>query len=634
VELLFSGKTLISTGARMPAPGRSGAIIMQNRAAPIEDPSRETPPMSSNDSTPQAPADNAAGEGRPAGMSKGLTSYGDAGFSLFLRKAFIKGAGYTDRALDRPVIGITNTGSAYNPCHGNAPQLIEAVKRGILMAGGLPMDFPTISIHESFTAPTSMYLRNLMSIDTEELLRAQPMDAVVLIGGCDKTVPAQLMGAASAGLPAVQLITGSMLTGSHRSERVGACTDCRRYWAKFRAEEIDAEEVADVNNQLVASVGTCSVMGTASTMACIAEALGMTVPGGASPPAVTADRMRAAEQSGVLAVEAARNRLTIDKILTAKAFENAMRVLLAIGGSTNGIVHLTAIAGRMGYDIDMRALDRMGRETPVLLDLKPSGQHYMEDFHHAGGMATLLRELKPLLHLDALTVTGRTLGEEIERAGPGFKQDVVRSAANPIYREGGIAVLEGNLAPGGAIIKQSAANPALMEHEGRAVVFENAADLAARIDLPDLDVNADDILVLKNIGPKGAPGMPEAGYMPIPLKLAKAGVKDMVRISDGRMSGTAFGTIVLHVVPESAVGGPLAFVQNGDRIRLSVARRELTLLVADAELARRASANPVKVPTAERGYRKLFLETVMQADKGADFDFMRPAQARGSIPSR
>ncbi len=590
--------------------------------------------MSSNASKPQAPANNAAGGSQPSGMSKGLTSYGDAGFSLFLRKAFIKGAGYTDRALDRPVVGITNTGSAYNPCHGNAPQLIEAVKRGVLMAGGLPMDFPTLSIHESFAAPTSMYLRNLMSIDTEELLRAQPMDSVVLIGGCDKTVPAQLMGAASAGLPAVQLITGSMLTGSHRSERVGACTDCRRYWAKFRAEEIDAEEVADVNNQLVASVGTCSVMGTASTMACIAEALGMTVPGGASPPAVTADRMRAAEQSGVLAVEIARNRLTIDKILTAKAFENAMRVLLAIGGSTNGIVHLTAIAGRMGYDIDMKALDRMGRETPVLLDLKPSGQHYMEDFHHAGGMATLLRELKPLLHLDALTVTGRTLGEEIERAGPGFKQDVVRSAANPIYREGGIAVLEGNLAPGGAIIKQSAANPALMEHEGRAVVFENAADLALRIDAPDLDVNADDILVLKNIGPKGAPGMPEAGYMPIPLRLAKAGVKDMVRISDGRMSGTAFGTIVLHVIPEAAVGGPLAYVQNGDRIRLSVAKRELALLVSAEELARRAAANPVKVPTAERGYRKLFLETVTQADKGVDFDFLRAAEHRGSVPAQ
>ena len=579
------------------------------------------------------PASGMSGNTVPAsGMSKGLTSYGDTGFSLFLRKAFIKGAGYSDRALDRPVIGITNTGSAYNPCHGNAPQLIEAVKRGVLMAGGLPMDFPTISIHESFAAPTSMYLRNLMSIDTEELIRAQPMDAIVLIGGCDKTVPAQLMGAASAGLPAIQLITGSMLTGSHRSERVGACTDCRRYWAKFRAEEIDAEEVADVNNQLVASVGTCSVMGTASTMACIAEALGMTVPGGASPPAVTADRIRVAEETGVQAVEIARKRLGIDQILTAKAFENAMRVLLAIGGSTNAIIHLTAIAGRCGFEVDLKALDRMGRETPVLLDLKPSGQHYMEDFHHAGGMATLLRELKPLLHLDALTVTGRTLGEEIEAAGPGFKQGVVRPFNNPIYANGGIAVLDGNLAPEGCIIKASAADAKLMEHEGRAGVFEIAADMAARVDLPDLDVKADDILVLKNIGPKGAPGMPEAGYMPIPLKLAKAGVKDMVRISDGRMSGTAFGTIVLHVVPEAALGGPLAYVQNGDRIRLSVSKRRLDLLVSAEELARRAKEKPVIIPTAGRGYRKLFLDTVMQADKGADFDFLRAENMHGTIP--
>ncbi|MFG0611854.1 IlvD/Edd family dehydratase [Delftia sp. WSY_14] len=575
-----------------------------------------------------APADAATG------ISKGLTNYGDRGFSLFLRKAFIKGAGYTDSALQRPVIGITNTGSSYNPCHGNAPQLIEAVKRGILMAGGLPMDFPTISVHESFSAPTSMYLRNLMSMDTEEMIRAQPMDAIVLIGGCDKTVPAQLMGAASAGIPAIQLITGSMLTGSHRSERVGACTDCRRYWGKFRAEEIDAEEIADVNNQLVASVGTCSVMGTASTMACIAEALGMTVPGGASPPAVTADRIRIAEQTGTEAVRMAREGLTIDKILTPAAFENAMRVLLAIGGSTNGLVHLAAIAGRMGYDIDLQALDRMGRDTPVLLDLKPSGDHYMEDFHHAGGMATLLRELKPLLNLDALTVTGRTLGEEIDRAGPGFAQDVVRPRSNPIYPQGGIAVLRGNLAPGGAIIKQSAAHPRLMEHEGRAVVFENAADLAHRIDSDDLDVTADDILVLKNIGPKGAPGMPEAGYIPIPRKLARAGVKDIVRISDGRMSGTAFGTIVLHVTPESAVGGPLAHVRNGDRITLSVARRELTLQVGDEELARRAREQPVAVPTAERGYRKLFLTTVNQADQGVDFDFLRCATERGTIPGR
>jgi len=569
-----------------------------------------------------------------SGIRAGLTNYGDAGFSLFLRKAFIKGAGYTDEALERPVIGIANTGSAYNPCHGNAPQLIEALKRGILMAGGLPMDFPTISVHESFSQPTSMYLRNLMSIDTEEMIRAQPMDAVVLIGGCDKTVPAQLMGAASAGIPAIQLITGSMLTGSHRGERVGACTDCRRYWGRFRADEIDEQEIADVNNQLVASVGTCSVMGTASTMACIAEAMGMTVPGGASPPAVTADRMRIAEETGIQAVQMARDGLTIDKVLTQASFENGLRVLLAIGGSTNGIVHLTAVAGRLGFDIDLDALDRMGRETPVLLDLKPSGQHYMEDFHHAGGMATLLRELKPLLRLEALTVTGRTLGEEIERSGPGFAQDVVRTAANPIYPQGGIAVLRGNLAPGGAIIKQSAADPRLMEHEGRAVVFENAADMANRIDTDDLDVTADDILVLKNIGPKGAPGMPEAGYIPIPKKLARAGVKDIVRISDGRMSGTAFGTIVLHVTPESAIGGPLAHVQTGDRIRLSVRAREIALLVSDQELERRAASNPVVVPSAERGYRKLFLETVTQADKGVDFDFLRSIETRGKVPEK
>jgi dihydroxy-acid dehydratase len=566
-------------------------------------------------------------------MSKGLTHYGDSGFSLFLRKAFIKGAGYTDSALDKPVIAITNTGSAYNPCHGNAPQLIEAVKRGVMLAGGLPMDFPTISIHESFSAPTSMLMRNLMSMDTEEMIRAQPMDAVVLIGGCDKTVPAQLMGAASAGIPAIQLVTGSMLTGSHRGERVGACTDCRRYWGRFRAGEIDAEEVADVNNQLVASVGTCSVMGTASTMACIAEALGMTVPGGASPPAVTADRIRVAEQTGTLAVQMARERLTIDKVLTAKAFENAMRVLLAIGGSTNGIIHLTAIAGRMGFEVDLKALDRMGRDTPVLLDLKPSGQYYMEDFHHAGGMATLLRELKPLLHLDAMTVTGRTLGEEMERHPAAFPQNVVRPASDPIYPQGGIAVLQGNLAPGGAIIKQSAADARLMEHEGRAVVFENLQDMAERIDSNDLDVHADDIIVLKNIGPKGAPGMPEAGYIPIPMKLARLGVKDIVRISDGRMSGTASGTIVLHVTPEAAIGGPLAYVQNGDRIRLSVTARSLDLLVSAEELDRRRQDAPVIEPTASRGYLKLFLQTVTQADKGVDFDFLRAPSMHATVPT-
>ena len=558
-----------------------------------------------------------------AGLSKGLTSYGDSGFSLFLRKAFIKGAGYTDDALTRPVIGIVNTGSAYNPCHGDAPQLIEAVKRGVMLAGGLPVDFPTISIHESFAHPTSMYLRNLMSMDTEEMIRAQPMDAVVLIGGCDKTVPAQLMGAASANVPCIELVTGSMLTGSHQGERVGACTDCRRYWGRYRAEEIDSDEISRVNDQLVASVGTCSVMGTASTMACIAEALGIALPKSASAPAVTADRIRVAEKTGTTAVAMAKSKLTPDKILTEKAFENALRVLLAIGGSTNGLIHTTAIAGRLGIHIDLARVDAMGRDTPVLVDLKPSGQHYMEDLHRAGGLPTLLRELKPLLHLDAMTVTGRTLGEEIDDCGAPFPQGVVRPFSHPIYPQGGIALLRGNLAPGGAIIKQSAADPKLMKHEGRAVVFENAEDMAHRIDSDTLDVKADDILVLKRIGPKGAPGMPEAGYLPIPKKLARQGVKDMVRISDGRMSGTAAGTIVLHVTPESATGGPLAWVQNGDRIRLDVEKRELMLLVPDEEMRKRREANPVHEPKAARGYLKLFLDTVTQADQGVDFDFLR-----------
>jgi dihydroxy-acid dehydratase len=567
------------------------------------------------------------------GFQKNLTSYGDRGFSTFLRKAFIKGAGLTDDALDRPIIGIAATGSAYNPCHGNAPQLIEAIRRGVLMAGGLPMAFPTISIHESFSFPTSMFLRNLMSMDTEEMIRGQPMDAVVRIGGCDKTVPAQLMGAASAGIPAIQLVTGSMLTGSHRGTRVGACTDCRRYWASYRAEEIDVVEIGDVNNQLVASVGTCSVMGTASTMACLTEALGMMVPGGATPPAVTADRMRVAERTGALAVQLAGSGLTPDRIMTRKAFENALRVLLAIGGSTNGIIHLTAIAGRMGFDIDLRRVDAFSRETPVLIDLKPSGQHYMEDFHRAGGVPALLRELRPLLHLDAMTVTGRTLEQELADAPPPFEQQVIRPLMQPIYPQGGIAVLQGNLAPGFAIIKQSAASPHLMEHEGRAVVFENAQDMAERIDDDDLDVDADDILVLKNIGPTGAPGMPEAGYLPIPKKLARRGVKDMVRISDGRMSGTAGGTIVLHVTPEAALGGPLGIVQTGDRIRLSVKERTIRLLLSETEIQARLSAKGIVRPTAERGYKKLYLDAVLQADRGVDFDFLLPAAKNGTIPA-
>lgn len=578
-----------------------------------------------------AMANDSQDDNRQTGLNQGLVNYGDAGFSLFLRKAFIKGAGYSDDALNRTIVGIANTGSGYNPCHGNTPQLIEAVKRGVMLEGGLPIEFPTISIAESFSTPTSMYLRNLMSMDTEEMIRAQPMDSVVLIGGCDKTVPAQLMGAASANLPMLELVTGAMLTSGHRGVRVGACTDCRRYWGMYRGQEIDDQEIEEVNAKLVGSVGTCSVMGTASTMACISEALGIALPGSASPPAVTADRMRVAEATGRQAVINARNRTTPDKILTEKAFENALRVLLAIGGSTNGIIHLTAIAGRMGIDIDLAAFDRMSRETPVLVDLKPSGQHYMEDLHRAGGLPTVLRELKPLLHLDAMTVTGRTLGEEID-AVASFEQQVVHRFDDPLYPAGGIAFVRGNLAPDGAIIKQSAADARLMEHEGRAVVFEDAEDMAARIDDPALDVTAEDVLVLKRIGPVGAPGMPEAGYLPIPRKLARQGVRDMLRISDGRMSGTAAGSIVLHVTPEAALGGPLALVESGDRIRLSVSERRLELLVDEAELERRRQGwRPVEL-TADRGYRKLFLEQITQADQGCDFRFLRPPNIQRRVP--
>lgn len=571
---------------------------------------------------------------RPAsGLRRSLTSYGDARFSLFLRKAFIKAMGYSEDALERPIVGIANTYSGYNACHQTVPLLVEAVRRGVNLAGGLAVDFPTISLHESFAHPTSMLYRNLMAMDSEEMLGAQPMDAVVLIGGCDKTVPAQLMAAASADIPAVQVVTGPMMTGSHRGERLGACTDCRRFWARFRAEEIDEAEIEEVSGQLAPTAGTCMVMGTASTMACVTEAMGMMLPGGACIPAVQADRLRHAEASGARAVALAAEDLRPSAIMTPEALTNALRVLLAIGGSTNALIHLTAIAGRLGIAVDLERFDALGRETPVLVDLKPSGQHYMEDMQRAGGLAPLLRELKPLLHLDCMTVTGRTLGEEIEAAKTAWPQDVIRPRDNPIHAAGGLAVLRGNLAPKGAVLKTSAASAELLQHEGRAVVFDSLEDLAKRIDAADLDVEADDILVLRNAGPRGAPGMPEAGALPIPRKLATQGVKDMVRISDARMSGTAFGTVVLHVSPEAAAGGPLALVQSGDRIRLDVAERRLELLVEASELERRRGETPVARPAeAERGYKQLHLDRVLQAEEGCDLDFLTREPKTVSVP--
>ncbi|GLH82185.1 dihydroxy-acid dehydratase [Bradyrhizobium sp. SSBR45G] len=560
------------------------------------------------------------------GLRKGLTAYGDAGFSLFLRKAFIKAAGYSDDALDRPIVGITNTYSDYNPCHGNVPQILEAVKRGVMLSGAMPFVFPTISIAESFAHPTSMYLRNLMAMETEEMIRAQPMDAVIVIGGCDKTLPAQIMAAVSADLPTVVIPVGPMVVGHHKGEVLGACTDCRRLWAKYRAGEMDDSEIEAVNGRLAPSVGTCMVMGTASTMACITEALGLSLPMSATIPAPHAERFRSAEASGRVAAEMAKAKgPKPSELLTPAAFKNAQVVLQAIGGSTNGLVHLTAIAGRTPHTIDLDAFDRIGREVPVLVDLKPSGDHYMEHFHHAGGVPKLMKQLGDLIDLDCRSITGQALRDIVAAAEDVPGQDVIRSRDDAIKPEGGLAVLRGNLAPRGAVIKHSAASPKLLQHTGRAVVFESIEDMTLRVDDPDLDVSADDVLVLRNAGPKGAPGMPEAGYLPIPKKLARGGTKDMVRISDARMSGTAFGTIVLHITPESAVGGPLALVQTGDMIRLDVAKRSIDLLVDEVELARRyAALRPAAAPEwAGRGYAHLFHETILQADDGCDFDFMR-----------
>jgi len=566
---------------------------------------------------------------KPTGMRQGLATYGDAGFSLFLRKAFLKAGGYTDDALDRPIVGITNTFSDYNPCHGNVPDLIEAVKRGVMLAGAMPMVFPTVSIHESFSHPTSMFLRNLMAMDTEEMVRAQPMDSVVLIGGCDKTLPAQLMAAASVDRPAVVLPVGPMLVGHFKGEVLGACTDCRRLWGQYRAGTFSEADIDKVSERLAPTKGTCMVMGTASTMGCIVETLGMGLPGSGSIPATHSDRLRVAEATGKLAAEmAVKQGPRPSQIMTEAAFKNALTVLQAIGGSTNALVHLTAVARRLGIVLELEEFDAIGRSVPVLVDLKPSGDHYMEHFHWAGGNSRLMKEIRGQLDERCLTVSGKSLKKVIDEAEIVPNQTVIRTHKNPIKPTGGMAVLHGNLAPRGAVIKHAAATPALLTHTGRAVVFDSLEDLAARGDDPALDVKADDILVLRNAGPKGAPGMPEAGSFPIPMKLARAGVKDMIRISDARMSGTAFGTIVLHIAPESAVGGPLALVKTGDRITLDVPNRRIELLVPRQELAKRKKAwqPPPPHPGSDRGYTGLFHRTVLQADEGVDFDFLGPAK--------
>ncbi|HEY4421098.1 MAG TPA: dihydroxy-acid dehydratase [Pseudonocardia sp.] len=557
------------------------------------------------------------------GLYRGLTNYGDREFSRYLRRTFLHSTGRAPDSLDRPVIGIATSASDFNPCHRAMPELVASVVRGVTAAGGLPMQFPTVSLGEGFLTPTAMMFRNLMAMDVEEMVRAQPMDAVVLVGGCDKTVPAQLMGAFSAGRPAVQLVTGPMSTGRYHGERLGACTDCRRFWANYRGGEVSAEEIAEVERNLATTAGTCAVMGTASTMACVVEALGMALPGSATAPAVHSDRLRIAEATGTAAVEIAAAGRTPDQVVTPASVRNALRVLLAIGGSTNALVHLTAMAGRLGIRIDPDELNALSETTPVLVELKPTGAHYMEDLHASGGLPAVLHELRDLLDLSALTVTGASLGEVLGEGPDWVDRSVVRTAAEPSRDKGGLVWLRGSLAPHGALIKRSAADPALFETTGRAVVFRSLEDLAERVDDPDLDVTESDVLVLQNAGPRGA-GMPEAGYLPIPAKLARKGVRDMVRISDARMSGTAYGTIVLHVTPEAAIGGPLALVRTGDRIRLSVSEASLDLLVDDAELARRRAELPASPAGPTTGYRKLFHQHVTGADRGCDFDFCIP----------
>ncbi|HMJ43465.1 MAG TPA: dihydroxy-acid dehydratase [Pseudolabrys sp.] len=561
----------------------------------------------------------------PVGIANGLTNYGDRDFSLYLRRSFAKSMGYSNEMLAKPVVGIAYTPSGFNNCHRHFPELLEAVKRGVLAAGALPIEFPTISLGEVFLSPTSLKFRNLMAMDTEEMVRAQPIDSVVLMGGCDKTVPAQLMGAVSANRPSVMLIGGPMMTGRHQGERLGACTDCRRFWAKYRAGSIDEQEINEIEGKLATTAGSCAVMGTASTMACLAEALGMCLPGTAAIPAVHADRLRAAEATGALAVKLLSSKLTPDKIITQKSVENAIRVLLAIGGSTNAIIHLTAIAGRAGVPVSLNRLNELSDTTPVLVNLKPVGNGYMEDFFAAGGMGALMRELKDLLHLDALTVTGETLGERLGfDSADWVDRTIIAERNKPLEPVGGLVALFGNLAPRGAILKRSAADSNLFELEGRAVVFTSLADLAARIDDPNLDVEANDFLVLQNAGPHSESAMPEAGYLPIPKKLATKGVKDMVRISDARMSGTAFGTIILHVTPDSASGGLLGLARNGDRIKLSVKDRSINLLVDDAELKKRAAVVKPAVEKPSRGYAKLYAQEVLGADEGCDFAFLKP----------
>jgi L-arabonate dehydrase len=549
--------------------------------------------------------------------------FGGLDKDAFIHRSWMKGQGHPEDAFDgRPVIGVCNTASDLTPCNAHLDQLVEHVKRGVYEAGGLPLEFPVFSCGESNLRPTAMLFRNLASMDVEEAIRANPIDGVVLMAGCDKTTPSLLMGAASCDLPSLVVSGGPMLTGRFRGQALGSGTDVWKFAAEVRAGAMPLADFMAAESGMSRSAGHCMTMGTASTMASVVEALGVALPENAALPAVDARRRRLAQLAGRRIVEMVREDLRLSAILTRKAFENAIRVVGAAGGSTNAVIHLIAIAGRAGVDLTLEDFDRCGRGVPCLLDLMPSGRFLMEDFCYAGGLPALMSRIPDLLHLDAMTVTGRTVGENIASAQV-WNDEVIRPRDRPIVPEGGLAVLRGNLAPGGAVIKPSAASADLLSHVGRAVVFESIEDFKARIDEPDLDVDETSVLVLKNCGPKGYPGMPEVGNMSLPAKLLARGVRDMVRISDARMSGTAYGTVVLHVAPEAAAGGPLALVRDGDEIRLDVPNRRLELLVDDEVLRTRADEAPRRAETPSMGgYEALYRQHVLQADQGADFDFL------------
>ena len=541
----------------------------------------------------------------------------------WLRQAAFRAEGFGAPGYEgRPIIGICNSWSELTHCNAHLRQLAEAVKRGVWQAGGFPLEFPVMSLGEYNMRPTTMLYRNLMSMDVEESITANPLDGVVLLAGCDKTTPAMLMGAASADVPAIMVTGGPQLKGNWRGEELGSCTDCRRYHQELRAERITEEDWAELQSCIVRSPGHCMVMGTASTMAAICEALGMALPGNAAIPAVDSRRQQLSEAAGRQIVRLVEQGLRPSDVMTPAAFENAIRTLHAVGGSTNAIVHLAAIAGRVGIDLPLSRFDELSRTTPFILNLKPSGEFLMEDFYYAGGVPALLNALSPLLNLETQTVTGDSLGANIAGA-QSHNPALIRSLDEPLDAEGGLAVLNGSLAPDGAIIKPTAASPELLRHRGRAVVFEDHDDMDRRIDDPDLDVRPDDVLVMRNAGPLGGPGMPEWGFLPLPKKLLQQGVRDMVRISDARMSGTAFGTVVVHATPESAAGGPLAAVRNGDVIELNVPGRRLDLMVEPNEIARRLAAQARPPAPYRRGYGWLFAQHIQQADKGCDFDFLR-----------